>query len=101
MQHAWLRDHIHEQLLQAQAALASTLQAKKVTDGPTSVSITIDCTAGAGGGGSGNSGSSSNAVSSTGSADSADTKEVAAQCDRLIDDSAGMHVQCLWIRAIL
>lgn len=86
MQHAWLRDHMQEQLLRDQAALASTLQAKKVSSGPTSVSITIDCTAGAGGGGSsGNSGSSSNAVSSTGSADSADTKEVLVQLCSLMD----------------
>ena len=79
MQHVWVQEHLQEQLLRDQAALASTLQAKK-SNAPTSVSITIDCTAGGGGGGSsGNSGSSSNAVSSTGSADSADTKEVSLE----------------------
>ena len=79
MQHVWVQEHLQEQLLRDQAALASTLQAKKA-NAPTSVSITIDCTAGGGGGGSsGNSGSSSNAVSSTGSADSSDTKEVSLE----------------------
>ena len=76
LQHAWIMEHLQDQLLRDHAILASTLQAKKAMNGPTSVSITIDCTAGANGGSTGNSGSSSNAASSTGSADSADTKEV-------------------------
>ena len=87
---------MQEQLLRDQAALASMLQAKKVANGPASVSITIDCTAGAGGSGSsGNSGSSSNAVSSTGSAESADTKEVVAQHTRPRHDNLKMHARCL------